>query len=125
MSDIMICFHWSHLRDITQGGRLFQRDQVDKLDRNLEKMINVGKMEITGDLWENLFGSQEQGWDEWTKREGNVGWGVWGGGGGVRWFTGTLEQNKKVVLVYVGELEIVLASKKVRRGQWKGRDKNN
>ena len=54
-----------------------------------------------------------------------MGWGVWGGGGGVRWFIGTLEQNKKVVLVYVGELEIVLASKKVRRGQWKGRDKNN
>ena len=48
-----------------------------------------------------------------------------GGGGGVRWFIGTLEQNKKVVLGYVGELEIVLASKKVRRGQWKGRDKNN
>ena len=48
-----------------------------------------------------------------------------GGWGGVRWFTGTLEQNKKVVLVYVGELEIVLASKKMRRGQWKGRDKNN
>ena len=71
----MIWFHWSHLRDITQGGRLFQRDQVDKLDKNLEKMINAGKMEITGDLWENLFSLQEWGWDEWTKREVNVGWG--------------------------------------------------
>ena len=58
-------------------------------------------------------------------RKCGLGRGMCGGRGGVRWFTGTLEQNKKVVLVFVGELEIVLSSKKVRRGQWKGRDKNN
>lgn len=63
---------------------IFQRDQVDKLNKDLQKMINIGKMEIIGDLWENRFGLPEWGWDGKRKREGNVGWGgAWGAGVGL------------------------------------------
>lgn len=49
------------LRDIMQGGRV-SKNTIGKLNKDLEKTTEVGKMEITGDLWENVFSSQEWGW---------------------------------------------------------------
>lgn len=48
------------------------KDQVVKLNKDLEKATKAGTMEITGDLWENCFSSLESGWvGKGGKREGN------------------------------------------------------
>lgn len=71
--------------------------------------MNVGKVEITGDLWENHFSLQEWGWDGREKREGNVGQGGAGAEGAYRH---TRVKQNRVVPVFVDEQRSELAWRK-------------